>query len=113
MTELTEAEREALGRQALGGASPSPLLVRAVERIVAARVAEAADAREAEVRERVEVYRGWVTHRDGSHSAIERWVRGHDEQWISLDSNRRTYGDIQLIPAALAPADNDGEVSHG
>ena len=44
--------------------------------------------------ETVPVVRGWRTYADGSHSEVERWVRHADGDWISLDTNRRTSGDI-------------------
>ncbi len=44
----------------------------------------------------VEVVRGWRVYDDGSRSPVERWVRHADGDWVSLDSNRRTSGDILM-----------------
>lgn len=44
----------------------------------------------------VEVVRGWRTYPDGSVSPVERWVRHADGDWVSLDSERRTSGDILM-----------------
>lgn len=41
---------------------------------------------------------GWITYDDGSESPVERWVRASDGDWISLDSTRRTTGDIRVLP---------------
>jgi hypothetical protein len=53
-----------------------------------------------EGRESVEVVRGWRYHNDGSMSPVERWVKHADGDWVSLDSTRRTSGDIHVIPPA-------------
>lgn len=48
--------------------------------------------------ESVEVVRGWRYYNDGSVSPIERWVKHADGDWVSLDSTRRTSGDIHILP---------------
>lgn len=53
---LTDEERRMLAREVLGGASPSSLMVRAVERIVAARVAQDRRAAAARIRAYAEGY---------------------------------------------------------
>lgn len=128
---LTDAERQLIARAKCEhdyGAS----LLDAVERIVAARTADA-DARLAAVEsllaawhgkrrnhersptwtfvtsrlrealaatdsgaESVGVVRGWRCYPDGSQSPVERWVKHADGDWVSLDSTRRTSGDILM-----------------
>lgn len=44
----------------------------------------------------VPVFRGWHGYADGSRSDVERWVRATNGDWVSLDSERRTDGDIIL-----------------
>lgn len=46
--------------------------------------------------EHVEVVRGWRGYSDGSMSPVERWVKHADGDWVSLDSSRRTSGDILM-----------------
>lgn len=56
------------------------------------------------VPESVEVVRGWRYYSDGSVSPIERWVKHADGDWVSLDSTRRTSGDIHILPPGASGA---------
>jgi hypothetical protein len=47
--------------------------------------------------ETVEVVRGFITHDDGSHSPVERWVKASDDRWVSLDSERQTRRDLTWV----------------
>lgn len=51
----------------------------------------------------VPVYRGWHGYGDGSRTDVERWVRATNGDWVSLDSERRTDGDIILEHPPAAP----------
>lgn len=55
------------------------------------------------------VFRGWRSFSDGSRTGVERWVRAADGDWVSLDSERRTDGDIILEHFSCAPDPDGGD----
>lgn len=82
MTETVEPVLRASLRKHL------PVVSDTLANVLAAALTEAASL--------VPVVRGWIAYEDGSRSDVERWVKHADGDWVSLDTTRRTSGDLML-----------------